>query len=476
MTLKVDNGCNTPRDAMRKQVYKRLIEIFAPILHFHPEEKFFPVDLPSAIQNSSVWLFDPKSTPLSSKKIWDTGAFNPVQDVPNTTKYHYTTIAGVLEEDKLIEGQTGQPEFKIKIPIPNFDLIEQYYTDGTILAELTIYATVCTARDVTNSHLVAQDQMYDYDVREAYGEGIVVNYYMYFPAHYSEQFQSEGDWSGISLLLRKEPRQLDDLSSTEKIKRFLPVLACYYRKTFEGTPPLPHFLAKINGFRRWENVNRDTDKSIGLDTHPNVYISLGRHNCYYEPVTDTTSVYTPWEGQFSPDSIESGKITPGPSDNTVYAESDWAPWWAFVVFPPFIFFQASGAGCPDFPPITRGSIGDDFADNGGYKGKHGTIGSQHPKRPASENQPSQRNVDLRLIYVDLEDIEMAALWGYPGAWGGAKLVGEATLIKETKGIRLKKWGYYQGVRRPILSAWFLWNLFQDYKFGCGGVAKKTAFP
>ena len=41
MTLKSDQGCGTPQDATRKQAYLRLVQLFAPLVYFEPEERFF---------------------------------------------------------------------------------------------------------------------------------------------------------------------------------------------------------------------------------------------------------------------------------------------------------------------------------------------------------------------------------------------------------------------------------------------------
>ena len=75
-------------------------------------------------------------------------------------------------------------------------------------------------------------------------------------------------------------------------------------------------------------------------------------------------------------------------------------------------------------------------------------------------------------YVDLGDADTAARWGYPGAWGGATMVD----APDVSGDYHHHWGWHQGVRRPNLSAWFMWNLLGDSAVGCAGVLTPTATP
>ncbi len=278
MAPKSDKGCGTPPAAAEKRIHRRLAQLFAPVVYFEPEERFFPVDLPTAIQSSSLWRMDPLAKPPTAQREKDFGAINAVQDLPAAGSDHFTTVVGTDVIQKEVEGQ--QP---FDMPAPLIDPIYNRYADGTVPAVLTVYATVCTARDVPNSSLLSKCS--DKDVQHGMAEGLIINYYFYFPACEAPEFKSEGDWSGISLLLREAPTQLAQLASAEQLAGFLPVIACYYRKATKFAPPLPSFVAGDHGFRRWQDVRRTAEAGVGADTHPVVYISRGRHNCTYEPAT-----------------------------------------------------------------------------------------------------------------------------------------------------------------------------------------------
>jgi hypothetical protein len=473
MTLKSDQGCGTPQDATRKQVHMRLAELFAPLVYFEPEERFFPVDLPATIQNSSLWRTDPTAQPPTTQREKDFGTINPVQDLVAATANHYTTVAGT---GAILKKVTGQPPFNM--PVPLLNEIHQKYKDGLIPAELTLYATVCSARDVPNSHLISHCA--DKDVAHGLSEGLIINYYMYFPACESPEFESEGDWAGISLLLRETPTQLAQLSSAAQINRFLPVMACYYHKTLEAAPPSPSFVAGSQGFRRWKDVKRGPEPSVGQDTHPFVYLSRGRHNCYYEPVTTTIKLLAPWESTFTADRIESGAYAAGPAEKTLQGGGiEEFPWWGYLIFPPFALLTACGTGCEypvhfDSSGVPAGyEEGEDRAKAGGYHGLPGSQGSTYPQTSAVNAPSPAQEIGLRLRYVDLDDPTTAGLWGYAGAWGGASLL-KATPVWDPQNPLL--WGYYRGARRPALAAWFVWNLFLDSTFGCGGTPQLTRSP
>lgn len=473
MALKTDSGCGTPQQAVHKQIYQRLVQLFAPLVYFEAEERFFPVDLPSAIQHSSLWRTDPQAKPPTAQQEKATGAIQPAQDLPAATKNHYTTVAGTGSVLRVVSGQPP-----LQMPAPLLQEVYTKYQNGAVPAELTVYGTVCSARDVPNAHLIRKAR--DQDVGHALAEGLVINYYFYFPATESPEFQSEGDWSGISLLLRERPTQLQQLNDPQQLQRFLPVVACYYRKTIEGAPPAPCFVAADQGFRRWDAVQRGQEAAVGLDTHPVVYISRGRHNCYYEPTTAHIKLSPPWESSFTPDRIEGGSYAAGPAEHVLQGGGiEEFPWWGYLLFPPFAAIVACGTGCEypvhfDSSGLPAGyEEGEDRSKDDGFNGLPGAAGSAYPTTKAGQVPAPARQINLRLRYVDLDDAATAALWGYPGAWGGATLL-TATPAWDPGNLLL--WGYYQGARRPALAAWLVWNLFLDRTFGCGGYPQLTRSP
>ncbi len=467
MASRRDSACMAKES--QQQLYRELVKIFSPRLFFDPQERFFPVDLLSTFKSSSLWLVDP-SAPFESQKstmLKAAGEIDLIADLSNASEYNYLTVAG-----------TGEAECKFQdssfnVPVPRIDKVYELYSQGIIPSELTIYASVCQASQAINSKLIIQPncEAGDQEVFNAIAEhGLLLNYYFYFPAYESPEIQTEGDWSGITLLLKK-PKV--DSSGNIVRPEDLPILACYYQKS---TPwPWAHkwdpsikFWAENKVFRRWDQITKDIDGETGLATHPFVYVSLGRHNCYFEPTTTSVGItdYSP----FTTDSIENGQLSPGPSDRTITGSQDWysTPMAVMYALCPVIYLIAICAnGCePPIqfdPEISLNESGEDQVKEGGYVGGASPAGSIYPKKTA-ENQPvSHRSFDLKLVYVGQDGSETAHLWTYAGAWGGASVFMD--LLPDGT---VRNYGFYRGVRRPILSAWFLWDLFTNWQYGCAG--------
>jgi hypothetical protein len=473
MTLKSDQGCGTPKDATKKQIHQRLVQLFAPLVYFEPDERFFPVDLPSTIKKSSLWLADPTADPPSTQSKKKVGAIDPLVDLPAAATNHYTTVAGTGSILKKVEGKDP-----FNMPVPLLKQVYDKYTSGEIAAELTVYATVCSAHDVPNTSLVSGCAGPEKEVKNGMSEGLIINYYLYFPACESPEFESEGDWSGISLLLGATPTTLAQLGSAAQLQPYLPVLAFYYHKTTSSAPPSPAFVTGDQGIRRWKDVKRGHETAVGDDTHPVVYVSRGRHNCYYEPATTTVKLSPPWQSTFTPDKIEGGEYAAGPAANTLQGGGDWEsiPDWAYALFPPLAALVACGSGCEypwhfDSSGLPTGfSEGEELTKDGGYNGFPGSQGSSYPKTSAANAPAASLPIKLKLVYVDLDNATTAALWGYAGAWGAATAF-KATSSWDTSSTA--QWGYYRGARRPTLAAWLVWNLFLDKTYGCRGWPELT---
>ncbi|MEA3326096.1 MAG: hypothetical protein U9R53_02125 [Chloroflexota bacterium] len=463
-----DEGCQTPVGTNLKDIYKRLLTVFCPILHFHPDERFFPVDLRSTISNSALWKYDPNVdlAPSACTKIINKGQINnPSVDLLPTTADHFTTVTDMSWFDKQIEGQPT-----IKLPEPKLDKILQVYRDE-IQPELTIYGMVCKTRETPNIQLLINSTSMRSDVHAAVAEGYLLTYYFYFPAYESKNLASEGDWSGIALLIKALPNSFEDLKNN--ITTFEPLLSCYFRKTSDGYPPSPLMVAQPQGIRRWQDVTKTIDTSLNHLTHPKVFISKGRHNCYYTAFDKNISSFSPWRPYITSDDVEDEKYSAGPVDNTIVGETDWGaiPWYAYVLFPPLALFVACASGCEypahfDSSGVPPDNLDDnETTDENGYDGLPSSTGTSYPNKPASQAAPGQRNISLKLTYVDLSDPDFSAIWHCPGAWGSATI--------RTYGA---KWGYIQGVRRPLLAAWFNFNLFVDYIYGAGGTPELTPSP
>lgn len=457
---KLISGC-IPQDANLKQKYEQLAQIFAPVVYFDPKERFFPVDLPSTIAASALYRFDgkPYNEEPVEPPIKNYGSINPV-DLSLAERNFFTTVVGWKPEIKDTENA------KIEMPVPKIDEVYKKYSTGVIPAKLTTYSTVCIPKDVPNFQFLQQfPPRYDEIMLYLSEEGLLINYYLYFPAMDSPEVKREGDWSGISILFGRRP-EIDKLS--------MPLLTCYFKK-------LGHFLwAGSDGFRMWDKVKRVKDQTTGLDTHPIVYVSLGRHNCYYEPVNVTIPIDPPWKPGPDSNKIEGGDYTPAPTGGTLTGGWDpMFPTWTYAVFDGLmLLFEACGSlGCVEFD--TSGLPGgsqdvNDSIKSGGYESDPE---SAQPAPPMDDSYPSKppvpgvpQNLKLNVVYVDVDDPATKANWGYKGSWGAAE-VEDYTYWDYYKGryeYYTSHWGRFGGFERPNLGPWFLWNLYWDTVFGSGG--------
>jgi len=481
MATRRESGCDDLRWPDDPQLIERaLIQCFMPVLYFNHGERFLPVDLQWTIRSSSLWHAYSERQPPTAVREKRAGAIDPVADLPATTESHFTTV---FDFTNIANEVLPQPPFQL--PLTLVDEVYQKYSGGTVRAELTIYATVCCANRVANAHLFNGAKFASKDVADTIQrhEALIINYYMYFPAYESLEVDSEGDWSGISLLIPARPtlNQAQNLNNPGVLKNFLPVVTAYYRKTIG---PSPSFVAANGGFRRWSDVKKVSDRPGGPETHPIVYVSDGRHNCYYQPRSGPVSTCAPWSG-FTVDGIENGEYTPGPADDALQGgEPD--PRIEIpleVIFPPLFFFHMCASGCQY--PVQFDSSGvvapsSDANDTTASETSPGdttvpaSAGDPYPQGGRwPGGGPPPRQLALRLEYVDLTDAGMAGLWRFPGAWGAATQVYEANPSDpDHPNVR----GYFGGVRRPALAAWFLWNLFLDSTFGCGGKSSVTQLP
>lgn len=468
---KIDIGCGTPENGNEKDIHRRLLDIFCPTLHFHEDERFFPVDVTSTIEHSSLWAYDPNQqiSPNTCIQILDKGHIqNPSVDLQHSTPFHFTTVTDLSWVTSI--NYDGNEIFS---PTLKIEEIYRMYRDE-IIPELTIYGMVCQANNTSNSQLFNNIQSMDPLIQKAIADGFLLTYYFFFPAYESVDLASEGDWCGIVLLINGMPNSIEDLE--RNLNRYEPVLSCYFTKSIIGYPPSPKMIAQPNGIRRWSDVNRDMDENLNIRTHPIVYISRGRHHCYYEPTDKVISLISPWFGRITSDAVEEGLYIPAPVDNKVVGGTDFGAikWYVYVLVPFLLPIAMCASGC-DFPfgfdksglPPTHDV--PDIANDSGYVGLPASIGTNFPRNPSGEEDPGNRMISIKLEYVDLSDQRFAAIWHFPGAWGSAtkKCIGQHYQ---------NEINFIQGVRRPLLAAWFNFNLFVDYIYGPGGVPGLAPIP
>lgn len=457
---RIDAGCGTPENSDEKDINRRLLNIYSPILHFHEQERFFPVDITSTIKHSSLWTYDPdqKLSPDTCINILDKGHItNPDDDLQNLTNNHFTTVTDLKWVTKSISDYDD-----IYSPTPEIEEIYRVYKDE-IIPELTIYGMVCKTKDTTNSHLFANTRIMNALVEKSIADGVLLTYYFFFPAYESEDLVSEGDWCGVALLLKSMPNSIGDLESN--LEFYSPVLSCYFTKSIDGYPPSPMMVAQPNGIRRWIDVNRDLDENLNVRTHPIVYISKGRHQCYYEPIDKMNSLFSPWVGAIFAFAVEEELYTPAPVDYLVRGGTE-IKCYHYVIFPPLAIFVALASACKRLTSFDKSGVPlvhnvHDVANDSGYMGLTTSVGSTYPKNPSGEGDLINRILSIKLEYVDLSDKNFAAIWQFPGAWGSAT----KKILGQTNKNELNK---IQGVRRPLLGAWFNFNLFVDHIYGPGG--------
>lgn len=466
MSANRDAGCDAKLSTPDKEIAEGLAMLFAPQVFFTADERFFPVDLDSTISASGLWLLDESAKPPAANPVKGLGGIDVRADLPAARINHFTSVAGVCG---VLAAELGGAH---NVVAPCVDFIADQYSSGALRGELTVYATICNAKDVPNSHLLKGAKLSRPELVEPLLEGLILCYYLYFPCMESTEIDSEGDWSGIALLLPKRPTNLAELSDPLAIERFAPVVAAYFRKTIDGSPPSPHFVAANGGFKFWKDITKSVDQATNVETHPHVYISRGRHNCLFSAGATTFPLSPPWAGKFTPDTIEAGTNNPGPAENKLTGGGiEDTPWWVYPAFPPFALLVMCATGCDhpmhfDTSGIAPGyQDGQDQTSDDGYRAAPGQTGSLYPSQPANPGQPGSQAVGLRVQFIDLNDPVTEALWGYQGAWGAATL----HHYPMPQGKPAVYWGHHRGSRRPALAAWFLWNLFIDAAYGAAGV-------
>lgn len=454
---KLVKGCLTPSISSDKDRYKKLVDIFAPVVYFDPDEIFFPVDLPTTVTASELYKVEGK--PYEEKAVLVLPKIPPKlssSDLDSAGSNHFTTIA----KWKNIKRKIGSnPPKEVTMPIPKIRDIHKEYTTGKVSAKLTMYATVCKLQNVPNFHFL---EKFPPDIGLGkLKEGLLINYYFYLPAMFSTEHDREGDWSGISILFAEEPSP-DTKTLVAQFNKKMGAWVSYYRKISD------YLISYDIGIRSWSKVSRVKDKS-GLETHPKVYISLGRHNCYYEPVNTKISEYPSWTPLPEPGKIEKGQYSPSPTGDTekvlIGGDNFDDPWWVYAIFPHMLLFAMCGGGCK----FDSSGLKPSYHDNSDSV-KSGGVGAipdsaETGKTPSSDSYPTKKptpkapiNLKLNVVYVDTNDRNMREMWKYKGSWGAA----------EVERYYGSFWGRFKGFERPNLSSWFLWNLFWDVTFGSKG--------
>lgn len=484
MTLDLDKGCDWSANDVR-DVIRPLAEHYAPTLTFDPAERFFPVDLPSTAAASSLHRMRPEIIQGVEKyypdheKLSDLVESKVTPAVLQGRDRKYFTSA--CDWGRTL--QEIQPSYYMPSPCSADDIAAKYAgPNATIDATLTMYATVCRSRQVPNYHellergtnqlLPDRQLVRDPEVNAALNEnGLLINYYFYFPAGHTSWLHREGDWAGLSILVDQKP-------PANQPERAKPVLLCYYKKVRNIFTHWEYFVPGASGFVAPGDVVWLPGPTPNVASSPWVLISLGRHNCYPSRGAAgtvqswTNSNSTPWSGDPESEKIEKGGYKT-PTDTSVVGTSGWDEddTWALLglLFPPLWLnlcpargkprravqkneTDVNKPGGPDAGPVTGGA-----APQPGYSTKYRQVTQgAFPK--------------IQVVYVDTNDQATRDYWSYHGSWGTAELEQYPFYYEGSENEEhVIKSGRYGGAWRPNLAAWFIWNLFFDRVHGAGDV-------
>ncbi|MCB1489825.1 MAG: hypothetical protein KDJ88_20495 [Bauldia sp.] len=465
MAQKLTPACDTPAAAPQQNAYTWAVEVFAPELHFDPGERFFPVDLDTTIAASSLYRLDTQAAPPVWPRVRDRGQIRP-PDLAGASPGHFTSVTPLVTS-----GAAAAPRL-----MPQIAAVEALHANRTIASKLTMYGVVCKAGDVPNAHFFLDEiEARDAAVARAIKDGYLITYFFFFPAAFAPDkdayYEAEGDWSGISLLFERLP-------TAQNVAQTLPVLSCYFRKSE------PYYITGADGFAKWTDVTRQRDTTTGIDTHPVVYVSRGRHNCYYKP-RKTVVPDIPWPSGLQVEMIEAGDYTPNPGGGTITGTFDPdVPEWMFAVFGPvaLLFEFCAEMGCVEFDSsgvYSNAAPTTDVADKGGHSarppGSQPQAGSDTPPAPLAPGAaPSQLRVTP--VYVDLTAPLVKDRWAFAGRWGAARMHRYSFWSDDP--ANKESYDYYRfgGPDRPLLPAWFMWNLFFDVTFGAGAIGVLPSTP
>jgi hypothetical protein len=222
------------------------------------------------------------------------------------------------------------------------------------------------------------------------------------------------------------------------------------------------------------------DQETGQHSHPGLFVSKGRHNCYDQAVDTTVSVPTLWWPNPEPQTVENGEYQPGPT-NTVGHDSGagLAIGLAVPIVGPLVYFlvalcsgdlgfDTSGLDQP-LPPTPPGRDAHDTARSDGHTGHSAGTGTGLPTGYPQPGGPLE--IGLNTVYVDLRDQAASDAWAYPGSWG-SQAVAHYTDTQNGSDTPENYERFGQDYR-PNLAPWFLWNLYFDPTLGSSGAGFTT---
>ncbi|MGE2814716.1 hypothetical protein ACQI5H_06145 [Mycobacterium heidelbergense] len=302
---KADKGSPGPPHELTPD--EQLIKRFEPVLFFHPDEKFFPVDAKSFVEHCALWTstapFDDKSTwggapgtAFPRKPQVEAGHLSAVPG-PGLT-YKFDEILGKGKDNRFLEIGAWKDKTETAEPAvtedsenvyANRDKIDDLFKNEFEASRFRYQAEVFTASRLKN--IIGSDVNLTKTLALRANPKLLC-YYLLFPAHVQsvgadtcsaveaqEVACHAGDWHCIAILLEGEGD--DPAGYTPK---FLGLTGSRPKAVDVGGGQLeyrPHQFDEENRtvikVEQWKSGQPAT-----TDGHPRVHVSLGSHSLYIQ--------------------------------------------------------------------------------------------------------------------------------------------------------------------------------------------------
>ena len=295
-----------------------LIKRFEPILFFHPDEEFFPVDAKRFVENAALWR---SRTPLDDKRSWGGVLADPFPRAPQVVatklsarsgepgEFKFGDALGKGNDNRFLEmgGWKNQTEALEKTvtassvnAYSNRDSIAETYR--TTLADSRFWYHAEVFDNDRLKRLAARDP--DQSLTKLVANRLdwkLLCYYLFFPAHQQtvgdgtctviearEVACHAGDWQCIAILLKGIP---GSGAATYTPKFFGHTGSRPIKVDVGGESVFPPFAFDEDGFTVMKVEAWREGQPQLTDGHPRFYVALGSHSLYTSPGDHDVSPY-----------------------------------------------------------------------------------------------------------------------------------------------------------------------------------------
>jgi hypothetical protein len=293
-----------------------LAKRFAPILYFHPQERFFPCDAKRYIEHCSLWK---AHVPFDDKDSWER-AVSPESIVASNAE---PTEAGqVYLSDAIIQSDGNQQGRELffelagwkdslgvnassKNSFSNRDLLKALYDDNPRLSgsKFWYHAELLDAAALRDLVHLGYPKVSGYNLESLVLALLPTNpallcYYLFYPAHDEslagpcaetesgrEVASFSGEWECIAILL----------SRPDDVEEYKPHWIGVTGREAHGTSQ-----AFVSGSRvgmtviAWPSqAFTQTPEPNRIDDHPILWVATGTHSLFFTPTTGKTFVPDP---------------------------------------------------------------------------------------------------------------------------------------------------------------------------------------